>query len=396
MKKITIAIFGTRKYLYATRVLSRRILSNIQGLSNRHEEYEFAVIVVSDKSAEARAAYEGINKTLSSRAECHLLALDIDDGKKFEPYKPDSQLLIAQMDTAAFEFGREANSDYFWCVEGDVLPPENALRCMLNTLDFDDGYYDVAMVTYPSQGGGGFLGGRGTPEKHICDNWDVSERIIPKKLEARLRAFDKREKQLMGKNQKPDTAFIEEYHKLNREIEVCPPKGNVFELNAKGWRRRGWLEFAYPAIGKGAIVPTDWVGLGCTLLSRRALSLAHFEGYTGMGTQDLFLCWNKWHPEGLKFAVITHTACEHVIRATDEEGGQDFNNLILCRPYYETKGELVGHLRMVREPYYSFEAGEQSKPEPIPKKKSTRKMAVKKAAKKKAAARRRQPLKASD
>jgi hypothetical protein len=31
------------------------------------------------------------------------------------------------------------------------------------------------------------------------------------------------------------------------------------------------------------------------LMSKRALSLAQFDGYAGSGTEDLYMVWKRWH-----------------------------------------------------------------------------------------------------
>jgi hypothetical protein len=85
----------------------------------------------------------------------------------------------------------------------------------------------------------------------------------------------------------------------------CKPLGNVFFCNSKKFRRRGWMDAAYPGLGIGAVVPSDWCGFGCTPMSKRALSLAQFDGYDGSGTEDLYMVWKRWHrnttfEEGLK------------------------------------------------------------------------------------------------
>lgn len=135
--------------------------------------------------------------------------------------------------------------------------------------------------------------------------------------------------------------------RIRERIKRCPPSGNVFELNAKGWRRRGWLDHSHVGTGRGAVIETDWTGLGCTLMSKRAAALAHFDGYDGGGTQDLYLNWRKWHPEGLRFCCITHTVCDHVVR--DEKEG-----LVVLKSYHETEGETRGHLRYTRTPFHKF------------------------------------------
>ena len=158
---------------------------------------------------------------------------------------------------------------------------------MVQMLAFDDGYYGVATCPYPSQGGGGFLFGRGTPQKQIADDVTEDERTLPKELQGEL----KKHRANLITGEKPPADWIREMQRLEEEVKKCPPEGNVFELNAKGWKKRGWGEMAYPAIGKGSIVPTDWVGMGNTLIGSKALQLADFAGYDGKGTEDLFLLW---------------------------------------------------------------------------------------------------------
>ena len=69
--------------------------------------------------------------------------------------------------------------------------------------------------------------------------------------------------------------------------------------------------------------------------------LAFYDGYTGAGTQDLFLCWNRYNPNGLRTACITHTVCDHV----KHQGGK----LIHYRAYHEPDGEMKGHLRVAQQ-----------------------------------------------
>jgi hypothetical protein len=105
------------------------------------------------------------------------------------------------------------------------------------------------------------------------------------------------------------------------------------------------MDFAYPAIGRGSIVPSDWCGLGCTLLNQKALSLATFSGYDGRGTQDLYLCWHKWHPAGIRIACVPHTVCDHVKRSSDQND-KSKEKIIHYRAYHEADGEFKNHLRV--------------------------------------------------
>jgi hypothetical protein len=112
------------------------------------------------------------------------------------------------------------------------------------------------------------------------------------------------------------------------------------------------MEYAYPGIGKGALLPTDWVGLGCTMLSRKALALAHFDGYQGKGTQDLYLGWNYWKPNDIKMCVSTHSICDHIIRGRDGEE-QLWDKFTHVRAFHEPEGEYKGHLRQDHVPFHN-------------------------------------------
>ncbi len=116
-----------------------------------------------------------------------------------------------------------------------------------------------------------------------------------------------------------------------------------------GWRRRGWLDHAYPGIGVGAMVPSDWCGFGCTLMGAKALALADFDGYEGQGTEDLFIIWNRWWPAGKRINVITHCPCDHVIWS--KKKGGDVKEYTLVSSYHEMHGDCVGHLRTRKTPW---------------------------------------------
>ena len=313
------------------------------------------VLFVADESEEiAIGAREYVQDILPVGWEFELIQLPIEDGG-LRNYKEDAQFLIAQMQSAAFTRARTLGATYFWSIESDVLVPPNALRVLMDCVHFDDGYYDIAMCSYPSQGGGAFLGGRGDYRHNIAEDFTKDERKLPKKLSDEI---DKREREAKKKGFEPSEEWLNRGKEIGEDIKKHPPKDNVFALNAEKWRKRGWMEYAYPAIGKGAIVPTDWVGLGCTMLNREALSLAHFDGYQGKGTQDLFLGWNRWKPAGLNMAVTTHAICDHVVRAREGED-QLWNKFTHVHAYHEPEGECEGHLRQLHVPHVTFVAGEK-------------------------------------
>jgi hypothetical protein len=303
--KITIFVTATHSYLYAIEPCLRRINAAIYHARNRRT-IDSEIVILTD--AEGKAM-------LADRRET-IIALPVKEGG--EAYKEQAQILIATLQQRGLAYAVECGADLAWSVEADILVPFNALSCSLDMLEFDDGWYDVAFVTYPSQSGAAFLGGNGDPSHPIAQDWLPEERDLPEELREKLKG---------GMTQE-----------LAEAINKCPPKANVFEANAKGWRRRGWLDNAHPGIGKGAVLPTDWTGMGCTLMSRKALAASAFDGYEGKGTQDLFLNWRRWHGEGIRMCVITHCVCEHVIR---KDGGY-----VHCFAHHEPQGECRGHLRV--------------------------------------------------
>jgi hypothetical protein len=298
------------------------------------------IILVTDEKPLA-GILEQYTALLGDAWKIHHIPLPVRDGHT--NYKEEAQLTIATMRTAAFTKARALGVEYVWSLDSDVLPPVNGLKCMLQMLAFDDNYYGVATCPYPSQGGGGFLFGRGTIQRQIAEDVSEDERTLPPELVAAL--ADHRAKQ----PQPPDEAWITEMRRLEEEVKKCPPKGNVFELNAKGWRKRGWGEMAYPAIGKGSVVPTDWCGFGNTLMSKKALNLATFTGYEGKGTEDLWICWQCWYPHGIQIVALPHCLSHHVVRNKQKPGAYT-----LCYAYHETEGECVGHIRLRHIPWQEF------------------------------------------
>lgn len=352
-RNIAVATYATKRYAYAIPNFARRLVASIIHAKQKSG----TIIFVTDTST---VMSEVINKHLvqylPEHWEVKICPIDVRDDN-LKNYKEEAQLLIAQMQSHAFSVARAMDVDYLWSVEADVLVAHNSLDVSLNILDFDQGYYDVAMCSYPSQGGGAFLGGRGDYFHHIAEDFTIDEKEVPEEI---LKEIEDRKEKCKAEGFEATEEWIERDNQINEEIKKCPPKGNVFEANAKNWRRRGWMEYAYPAIGKGAILPTDWVGLGCTLMSRKALSMAHFDGYEGKGTQDLYMGWNYWKPNDIKMCVTTHSICDHVIRRRDGEE-QLWEDFVHVRAYHEIEGECEGHLRQRHIPFYTHVAGEKVK-----------------------------------
>jgi hypothetical protein len=333
---LAIATYATKSYFYCWPQFLRRIAA----AAGHHAEAHF--ILATDQSDEAKQAIEAARHELPEGWRIQAVQLPLDDGgAEGKDYQTPAQMRIAALQGAAFAAARKIRATALWSVEADNLVPADALRVAewVLTMPQADGspYYEVAAVTYSN---GLFLGGNGTPQHPIAEDFTEKERKLPPRL---VRALELCRERL--KSEPTSEKEVKRLGRLHERVKKCPPDGNVFEVTAKhGWRRRGWMDYAYPGIGKGAIVPSDWCGLGCTLLSAKALALATFEGYDGRGTQDLFLCWHRWHPAGLRIACIPHCAADHVKR--DAEG-----KIVHHRAYHETEGEYRGHLRVRQQPW---------------------------------------------
>jgi hypothetical protein len=348
---IAIVTAATRSYLHCWPQLIRAIATT----AAHHEEAHF--IFATDQSEESKKAEEYAKGRLPEGWKITAIRFPITEDAK--DYKESAQIRIAQLQGAAFEFARRIKADLCWSVESDTIPPAHALRVLEWTLLMpqSDGrpYYDIAAATYPN---GSFLGGFGDTRHQIAEDFLPEERKLKPRLKLLLEKCEERMKAIpkptnSEEAEKAQATAKKEGKRMGRLRELVkksPPIGNVFEMNAKGYRRRGWMDFAYPGIGIGAVVPSDWCGLGCTLLSKNALALADFTGYVGAGTQDLFLCWSRWHPAGLRIACVPHVACDH-IKKQEKEGKTE---IVHHRSYHEQEGECRGHLRQRAQPFVSL------------------------------------------
>ena len=354
MNKLCIVACATQRYTVGMIAQGRRVLANLHDFCPKADwQTRVKFILVGDDSPECRQI-----KNFYLAANVPFELLQISRGRSEKKHKDNEDgmeenacLKIAQMRTMAHDAARAWDADFCWSLDSDVLPPVNALRCSLDMLAFDAGYYSVSTCPYPSQGGGGYLGGRGTPQHPILPDFYEDERDIPDELKERMAKHESahpryQSSQVMG--------WTKEHQALADAVKKCPPKANVHALNGIQWRRRGWLDNAYPAVGRGAVLPSDWCGFGCTLMNRRALGLATFEGYDGKGTEDLYVVWKRWHPAGLKINVITHCVCDHVI--TDRYSPAP--KWVYQRGFHEIGGEYDGHLRVESRPWYSGADGE--------------------------------------
>lgn len=340
---MVICVAATKTYLHAWPQCVRAIAA----AAAHHEEAHF--IFATDESKEAKQAAEIAQRELPDGWKVTVLNLPIKDDASTR-YKEEAQMRIAALQGACFSLARKVRAERCWVVESDTIVPADALRVLEWTLAMPtaDGspHYDIAAATYPN---GLFLGGFGTPQNQIAEDFLPHERKLKPRLKLVFEECEKRLKQ--AKDQKTGEKESKRMSRLRERIKNSPPDGNVFEVTAKhGWRRRGWMDFAYPGIGRGAVVPSDWCGLGCTLLSKRALAHADFTGYEGKGTQDLFLCWSRWYPANLRIACVPHVVCDHIKRKSPE-APKDAPEIIHYRAYHETEGECRGHLRMRQQAF---------------------------------------------
>ncbi len=348
MTKIVITVCATASYCYAMKTLAARVAAN---LSYMEWKDPGVVVIAGDRSKEVKQAVQDWKDALPDNWTVLHVPAAVENATA-ENYKKDAQILIAKLRSAAFASARRENADYCWSLDSDTLPPANALCCMLDMLRFDRGrVYQVSACPYPNEL---FLGGRGTPFNQIAPDFYEEERAIPDDLKAEIEALKKEASETQpDKLTEPSKEWIARKQKVGERLRECPPTGNIWEVIGKhGWKPRGWLDHAYPAIGWGAVVPSDWCGFGCTLLSRAALAVANFEGYEGAGTEDLFVIWNRWWPAGMRINAITHCPCDHVIWSKKKGGNPDEYTLI--HAFHEMHGEAVGHLRTRKQPWKEF------------------------------------------
>lgn len=339
---LAITICATKSYTYAMRAQARRVVANViaAGVEPGH------LVLVGDRSKALEGVASVYRNILPEGWKITVIS-DASMEEGGENYKLPAQLLIAAMRAEAFTFCRKINATEVWSLDSDVLPPANALRCMLQMIRFDAGYYSISTCPYPNAA---FLGGFGTPYKPIEEDFTPGERLIPEAVKKEMADAEAEQKACGEAKKQPTEEQRAKWEATNKKVRECPPDGNIWQVIAKyGWRRRGWLDHAYPAIGRGSVVPSDWCGFGCTLLNKEALALAHFEGYEGKGTEDLFICWHRWYPAGLRLNVITHCPCDHVIWEKKKGGSE--KTFTHHMSYHETEGDCRGHLRVRQMPW---------------------------------------------
>lgn len=356
--KIAITTAATDNYLYAVDSLLQAIAQNVFEAATRRPDIEILLIMVGNKSIlkhKDMVTDLGLN-TKVGNALCHTHWETCEEWRETKKYSESQNLMVAQMRGKAMNVARRENADYLWFLDADVIPQPNSLLCSLQMLEFDNGWYDVAFCPYPSQGGGSYLGGFGSPQSPIYPDFRPDEREVPDDLKEEFMAAT------LAFETTPSQETFDEMSRLRKRIErECPPLhgGDIMKHNAEfGWRQRGWYDYAYPGIGLGSVVPTVWWGFGCTLLSRKALSFSDFVGYTGKGTEDLFVVYKKFWARGYRSCLLAHCPAGHVIRRGEKR------EIIHCHAHHETSNaETMGHLRRSYLPYYSHVPGEEYKTE---------------------------------
>src|SRR5580693_4096971 len=181
MERLAVTICATKSYQYAMQPQAQAVLANL-----RHLAHPVNVILVGDSKMKKIAdLYADLFREKPDWKVETIEGFEEKDGDL--NYKNDAQLLIAQMRTAAFSRARALGADLCWSLDSDVLPKTSACyRTLRWLLDMPDGYYGVAISPYPSQGGSGFLTGRGTPEHTILQDYQPEERRVPAELQKRV------------------------------------------------------------------------------------------------------------------------------------------------------------------------------------------------------------------
>lgn len=357
-----ITICATKKYSYALRAQAQAVQNAVNQARLTNQVESVSIILATNDAGLAAEMEQLYIRLISDKCEFYGIVLEeIDDS--FKSHKTKAQKNIAILRTAAFNKAKSLSCDFVWSLDSDVLPKHNSLATSFDVLRFDDGFYQAISCPYPSQGGGGFLCGRGTFRETILrDVYDDEKKINPKilkrikKYEAEAKAIHKKLRK--AKRSEGNDQLFKRIGFLGSRVSLWKKyirnriggeDRNVFKLNGKKWRKRGWFDFAYPAIGKGAIVPTDWTGFGCLLITRKALNMIDFHGYEGHGTEDLFITWQRWYLNGIKIAALPHCPADHVIRVRGEE-----DKKVHIFTFHEPDGEFEGHLRQDHREFIQY------------------------------------------
>lgn len=341
LETLSITICATAEHSQALLAQVARVQANVIHWKGKPG----IIIIAGDDSQAVKDAGQLYKNFLPAWEVTHLKVLPAD--YKRPTGNEDAMMVLARLRAAAFSFARIKDPDCVWSLDSDVLPPANALRTMRDMLQFDNGYYAVATCPYPNAFLIGGLGERGNP---IYPGVYPDERKIPEKLLARKKELEAQiGSQQSGSNAENELSAINA--EIAENLNTYPAVGNVFARNAlNGWKPRGWFDDNYPGIGKGAVVPVKWAGFGCNLINREALSYINWDGYSGGGTEDLFVCYDRWEQAGLRLCAISHVLCDHV----KVNPGRPEEKIIFSM-HHEVSGPMAWHCRSETRPYYQFE-----------------------------------------
>lgn len=331
--KTAVFTAATKSYAYALPACAKAMA---RSLSKSGDDVTW--IVATDEAATVEEAVRAWGSFGLSEPKILDGFTEGDSEKDKAKYKEQSQLLISRMQQACLDEATKLDADLYFSVESDILIHPHAYRGLKWLLECPvEPRYSVAVTTYFN---GSFLCGRGTPQRQIAEDFAEDERAIPPDLEKKIKENKSLMAKLAKERKRPSEEQMKNSSDLHEEIKKCHPKGNVFEMNAKGWKKRGWLDTAYPgAACQGAVLPTDWCGLGCTMWGRDVQELTNFSGYEGKGTQDLFLVWSKWYPAKKKIGCLVGAPASHVKRSAD--------GLVIWEPMFVPDNEeTAGHLRV--------------------------------------------------
>jgi hypothetical protein len=354
VNSLDITIPATKNYCYAVLAQATTVRDSVLYYCNTKniDKFILNIVIVSD-GCEKMISLEKFYKKIFNKSCVDLsiqhIRLNINDEKP--KYKKESQLLIAKMRQTAFDQSKKNNSDYCLSLDSDILIKTNTLNVLEDIISFDNGYYSISMCPYPSNGIGPLMGGHGSYNNKIYNNFFRDEKVVSPKIKKRISSYFSEKRKIIKKKIKSDedlkriSLLSKKIYLLNRFIDLkTPVKDNIYGLNSKRWRKRGWLDYAYPSIGKGSIVPTDWTGFGCTLISKKALYEINFNGYDGGGTEDLFIVWEKWFPKRFLIGCAPHCPVDHIVRKNPHKSINN-NEYIHIVCYHEEDDEYKGHIR---------------------------------------------------
>jgi len=184
---LAIAVAATKNYLYAW----PQCMRSIAAAAIHHKDAHF--ILATDESPEGQAAEAVAKNELPEGWKVTVLKFPFQDDTS-EKYQIPAQVRIANLQGAAFAFARsKLRATRCLSIESDNIIPSDAIRVLEWTLDMPTAdrapYYDIAAATYPN---GLFLGGFGTPQYPIAQDFLPHERKLKPRLKLCHETCEKR------------------------------------------------------------------------------------------------------------------------------------------------------------------------------------------------------------